>query len=103
MLIEKRTAVFNKWFDELPINVQEVVSTYINRVKDGNTSNCKSVGGGVSEIKIHFQKGYRVYHILFDNNTIIFLLAGGDKKTQGKDIKLAKALMALLKKHGGQQ
>jgi putative addiction module killer protein len=59
MLIEKRSLHFEKWIDGLPHNVRGVVLIYIDRVKYGNSSNCKSVGNGISEIKIDYQKGYR--------------------------------------------
>jgi putative addiction module killer protein len=92
----KATAVFNNWVAELPSNVYEKVSYYINRVIDGNYSNCKSVGNGVREIKIDYQKGYRVYFTTIDN-AIILLLAGGDKKRQNKDIQKAIAIRNDLK------
>ena len=53
----------------------------------------ESVGQGISELRIHYGPGYRIYfHKL--RNTIIVLLCGGDKSTQAKDIKAAKRLAA---------
>jgi putative addiction module killer protein len=54
--------IFEKWFLNLDINIQIKVNDYIDRVAQRNTSNCKSVGKGVSEIRINYQKGYRVYY-----------------------------------------
>jgi len=66
------------------------VTTAIVRLENGNTSNVKSVGGGVHEYKINFGPGYRIY-FAYDGKTIILLLAGGTKKRQSKDIETAKA------------
>jgi len=58
-------------------------------LEGGNTSNTKSLGGGVYELKIHFGPGYRVYYG-YDGPKIVVLLAGGTKKRQEKDIDTAK-------------
>jgi putative addiction module killer protein len=58
-------------------------------LEGGNTSNTKSLGGGVYELKIDFGPGYRVYYG-YDGPTIVILLAGGTKKRQDKDIDTAK-------------
>jgi putative addiction module killer protein len=92
--------IFEKWFKKLPLNIQGKVMIYINRVLEGNFSNCKSVDSGVSEIKIDYQKGCRVYFIILKNRTILFLLVGGDKKSQKKDIKLAIEMKEFFKVKG---
>ncbi|MDR1245006.1 MAG: type II toxin-antitoxin system RelE/ParE family toxin [Endomicrobium sp.] len=97
MLTDKKTRLFEEWFLRLPDNVKEVVANYINRVKQGNFANCKSVGNGIYEIKINYQKGYRIYYTLLRSKIILLLLIGGDKKSQNKDIKLAVKLNELLK------
>ena len=104
MLTEKRTVVFDKWFCKLPDNAQDVVGTYINRLLLENFSNSNSAGKGVSELKIDFQKGYRVYFTILNNKEVLLLLAGGTKggnqKQQQKDIALAIEIRDYLKQQG---
>ena len=60
----------------------------LNRVRLGNFGDCSSVGSGVSEIRIPYGPGYRVYFGR-EGTTIVVLLCGGDKRSQSRDIKLA--------------
>jgi putative addiction module killer protein len=80
---------FAKWF--LRINAQAAarVTTALVRLEGGNTSNTKSLGSGVYELKIDFGPGYRVY-FGYDGPKVVILLAGGTKKHQDKDIDTAK-------------
>ncbi|MDR0823098.1 MAG: hypothetical protein LBN20_04895 [Endomicrobium sp.] len=96
----KKTKAFIKWFDNLPNNVQDEVVIYINRVLVGNTSNCNPLRKGISEIKINYQKGYRVYYSVLQNNVILLLLYGGYKDSQAEDIKVAIEIKEYLKKSG---
>ena len=59
----------------------------------GNPGDIVSVGEGVSELRIHFGPGYRVY-IAYDRRTLVILLGGGTKRTQRRDIAAAKAAWA---------
>lgn len=61
----------------------------IDRLRLGNFGDCKSVGGGVFELRIHCGPGFRVYFGVFGADVVILLL-GGDKKSQAKDIKKAQ-------------
>ncbi len=63
----------------------------IERMKDGNVGGVEPIGNGLSELRIHQGKGYRLY-FANRNNQIILLLCGGDKTTQQLDIKKAKQL-----------
>ena len=63
----------------------------IRRVSLGNLGDVKPVGEGVSELRIDYGAGYRVYFIQ-RGKTLVVLLAGGDKRTQSKDIQTAIAL-----------
>lgn len=60
----------------------------IDRAEDGNLGDCEPVGEGVSEMRIHYGPGYRVYFVQ-RGIEILILLAGGNKSTQSKDIKTA--------------
>jgi putative addiction module killer protein len=57
----------------------------------GNLGDCESVGEGVSEMRIHYGPGYRVYFVR-DGRTVYLLLTGGDKSSQRRDIERAKKL-----------
>jgi putative addiction module killer protein len=99
----KKTNVFDKWLDSLPLLVKDVIEKYINRFLDGNTSHCKTVREGISEIKINYQKGYRVFYTV-SKGTIVILFAGSDKsgnqKKQNQDIQKAIEIRQLLKLKG---
>ncbi|MCL1901605.1 MAG: type II toxin-antitoxin system RelE/ParE family toxin [Endomicrobia bacterium] len=90
-MIIKRTFVFEKWFSKQKNNIKEIIVIYLNRVVLGNMSNCKSLGGGLHELKIHYGKGIRVYFTNI-NGEIIILLCAGDKSSQQEDIIKAKVL-----------
>ena len=83
------TETFDDWFADLT-DRQAIrrVQVRIDRAEDGNFGDCEPVGEGVSEMKIHYGPGYRVYFVQHGVE-IIILLAGGDKSTQKKDIKNA--------------
>ena len=59
--------------------------------KEGNLGDCEPVGDGVHEMRVHVGPGYRLYFTQ-RRQRVIFLLMGGDKSTQGRDIKRAKAM-----------
>ncbi len=79
---------FNKWFEDLNAKVAAKVRSAMAQLEAGNMSEVKPVGGGVSERRIHWGKGLRVYFGQ-DGQTIIILLGGGTKATQPRDIKRA--------------
>lgn len=80
---------FSKWFDALDATAAAKVTTAIRRLELGNFSNVKSVGAGVFEYRIDFGPGYRVYFGK-DGDVLVILLAGGTKKRQDRDIKVAR-------------
>lgn len=86
------TEVFDTWFAELR-DRQAVarIKMRIGRVELGNFGDCEPVGEGVSEMRIHHGPGYRVY-FMQRGLEVVILLAGGEKSTQGKDIKAALKL-----------
>ena len=71
----------------------------LDRMSLGNFGDCEGVGGGVSELKIHFGPGYRIYFGRIGLKCIL-LLCGGNKQTQGNDIKKAKDLFEEYKLRG---
>ena len=93
MMIEiRKTDVFAKWMDELKdIRVRARVQARIERLAMGNPGDVKPVGEGVSELRIGVGPGYRVY-FKKKGRRLIVLLAGGDKRTQSRDIKTALRL-----------
>ncbi len=95
-----KTDKFLDWIDGL--KDQKGRARILSRVvaaEDGNFGDCGPVGDGVSEMRIHFGPGYRVYFAQEGIN-IYLLIAGGDKSSQKQDIKQATALWNDLKKAG---
>ena len=85
---------FTSWIDGLKDEkVRGVVVARIKRLELGLMGDVEPAGGGVSELRIHFGAGWRVYFTQ-RGTQIIVLLAGGSKRTQKKDIQRAKALAA---------
>jgi putative addiction module killer protein len=77
---------YGDWFRRLDTVAAAKVVTAVTRLETGNTSNVKSVGEGVSELKIDFGPGYRVY-FGWDGPQLVILLGGGTKKRQNHDIR----------------
>lgn len=88
-LREDGSCPFRGWFDDLDDAAHARVTRYLTRLEQGNTSNVKPIGEGVSELKIDFGPGYRVYFGM-DGRTLVILLGGGTKKRQNDDIKAAQ-------------
>lgn len=86
------TDVFDAWFSGLRDKLGKArIASRLRRVEQGNLGDVKPVGEGVSELRIDCGPGYRIY-LAQRGFEIIVLLAGGDKNTQAKDIKLALEL-----------
>ncbi len=91
------TAQFDDWFGGLKDRVGKTrIQARIDRMEDGNLGDCKSVGKRVSEARLDFGHGYRIYFSRRDFE-IIVLLCGGDKSSQIRDIKAALAIATQLK------
>jgi len=89
-------AAFDEWLDSFGSNeVAGIIIARVERVEAGLFGDCESVGEGVTELKIDFRSGYRVYFGQLGD--IVILLNGGDKDTQEKDIKEAKRLWSEFK------
>jgi putative addiction module killer protein len=92
MIEIRKTENFAKWLDCLnDIRARARILVRIERLAAGNPGDVKPVGEGVSELRIDYGPGYRVYNKK-QGRTVIILLAGGDKRTQSKDIKTALSL-----------
>lgn len=92
MIEIRKTEHFAKWIDGLQdIQGRARIQARIERLAMGNPGNVKSVGEGVSEMRIDHGPGYRVYYLRHERSVII-LLAGGDKSRQARDIKTALRL-----------
>ena len=93
MLLEYLTPTgqspYRRWFDQLDEMAAARIAASLARLASGNVSQMKGLGSGVSELKIDFGPGYRVY---FGRNgeTLVILLGGGTKKRQSNDIASAK-------------
>jgi putative addiction module killer protein len=91
------TDVYTDWFSSLrDVQAKARINARVRRAELGNFGDCEPVGEGVSEMRIHYGPGYRVYWVQ-RGHEIFILLAGGDKSTQAKDIKNALQLARNLK------
>jgi len=92
MIEIRKTNVYAKWIDGLrDIKARARILVRIERLAGGNPGDVKPVGDGVSELRINYGPGYRVY-FKQKGQQLVILLAGGDKSTQSKDIQKALEL-----------
>ena len=90
---------FDEWFDSLcDQRMQAAVDARLTRIRAGNFGDCKSVGGGVFELRINLGPGLRLYYGLHGQK-IVVLLGGGDKRSQSRDIRRAQQLWQQWTKH----
>ncbi|HNI86343.1 MAG TPA: type II toxin-antitoxin system RelE/ParE family toxin [Piscinibacter sp.] len=92
MLEVRQTAIYAEWFAALRDRQAKVrIDIRIRRLSLGNPGDVKPVGEGVSELRVDYGPGYRVYFVQRGKEFVV-LLAGGDKSSQDRDIRQAKAL-----------
>ena len=92
MLEVRQTDTFANWLRALKdANAVARITARIRRLELGNLGDVKPVGEGVSELRIDYGPGYRIYFVQ-QGNTVVILLCGGDKRTQNKDIRTAKQM-----------
>lgn len=92
MIEVRQTDEYEKWFDSLRDRLAKArIDIRVRRLSLGNPGDAKPVGEGVSELRIDHGPGYRVYFVQ-RADVLIVLLAGGDKRTQDQDIRVAKQL-----------
>jgi putative addiction module killer protein len=88
----RQTELFARWFAGLrDSQARRRIQARIDRLEIGNPGDAKPVGDGVSEMRIDYGPGYRVYFVQRGTKLVI-LLAGGDKRTQPRDIAVARDL-----------
>ncbi|MFA6414363.1 MAG: type II toxin-antitoxin system RelE/ParE family toxin [Syntrophales bacterium] len=92
MIEVRKTETFAQWLDGLrDLRARARVQARIERLAAGNAGDVKAVGEGVSELRIDYGPGYRVYFTK-RGRMVVILLAGGDKRTQANDIIIAQRL-----------
>ena len=97
MIEIRKTEIFTRWFDGLKDRRAKArIQARIDRVEMGNFGDVAPVGDGVSELRIFYGPGYRVYFIQ-RGPSLVILLSGGDKSTQASDIERAKELSKQIK------
>ena len=93
MLEVRQTQTYSDWFNSLRDRLAKTrIDIRIRRLSLGNAGDVKPVGEGVSELRVNYGPGYRIYFIQ-QANTCVVILAGGDKSSQDQDISKAKALL----------
>ena len=96
MNIFQKSDEFDAWLSGMKDHVGKAqIALRLDRAAKGNFGDCEPVGGGVSEMRIHYGPGYRVYFTRRDS-VIYLLLLGGDKSTQKRDIKRAMEMASTL-------
>ena len=92
----RQTETFAAWFQSLrDKQARARIQVRIDRLMLGNPGDVRPVGDGVSELRVDYGPGYRVYYVR-RGNMLIVLLAGGDKRTQSRDVETAHRLAGSL-------
>jgi putative addiction module killer protein len=88
-----RSSLFDSWLRSLRDKAAQArIFNRILNVETGSLGDYKALGGGLYELRVHHGPGYRLYFTR-NGETVVFLLAGGDKSSQNKDIIRARKLM----------
>lgn len=93
-VVLRETEAYRRWFSRLRDREAELrITKRLIRLRRGSFGDTKGVGGGVSELRVNYGPGYRVYFARRGNTTVVSL-AGGDKRSQQDDIRVAQLLAA---------
>ncbi len=93
MLELKQTEIFRKWRTKLKDErARALIASRLDRLAYGHAGDATPVGDGISELRIHYGPGYRIY-IHKRGNSVVILLGGGNKGSQTNDIRTAKRLV----------
>lgn len=88
-----QTDAFAKWLAALrDRKAQTIITARIDRLRAGNFGFCKMLGGGLSEMKVDFGPGYRLYYTI-EEGRLVILLAGSDKSDQARTIQIAREML----------
>lgn len=91
-MILKQSTTFRKWHGKLKdAKAKAAIAVRLQRLANGNFGDVAPIGEGLSELRIHYGPGYRVY-LQQHGELIVLLLCGGDKSSQDRDIKAAKRI-----------
>lgn len=92
MIEIRQTIEYARWFGALRDRTAKArIDIRLRRLSLGNPGDAKPVGDGISELRIDYGPGYRIYYVR-QGSMLVVLLAGGDKSSQERDIRLAKEL-----------
>ncbi|MBP6533420.1 MAG: type II toxin-antitoxin system RelE/ParE family toxin [Arenimonas sp.] len=92
MYIIHKTVQFDHWLDQLrDVRARTHIAKRLLKIQNGNLGDWKSIGNGISEIRVDIGAGYRLYFTR-QGLDIIFLLCAGDKSSQRRDIEMAKSI-----------
>ena len=92
MYTVEQSGTFKAWLNDLRDAMGRLrITARLSMATEGNLGDCEPVGDGVHEMRVHVGPGYRLYFV-HRGQRIIFLLLGGDKASQRRDIKAAKAM-----------
>ena len=93
MIEVRQTRIFQEWLANLTDRrAVERIAQRLVRLQSGLFGDVKPVGNGLSELRIDYGPGYRLYFVQ-QGRTLVILLCGGDKRTQSRDIRVAKEMM----------
>lgn len=97
----RQSETFRKWRARLKDErARALIASRLDRLAFGHAGDAAPVGDGISELRIHYGPGYRIY-FKQDGNTLIILLCGGDKGSQKRDIAEAKRLLSEWNENNG--
>lgn len=91
-ILSNNKAPFIDWLNSLDKTIKSRVKSRLTRLLENNFGDYKKIDSDISELRLKFGSGYRIYYTEIDN-VIILLINGGDKSTQSKDIEKAKLIL----------
>ena len=97
------TSEFESWLDGLKDKISQVrIAARLRQIESGNLGDWKAVGDRISEMRVHFGPGYRLYFTR-KGNVLIIMLAGGSKSSQTRDITIARNILLQLEAESGEK